>query len=197
MMYVRKNKQNKVEEIIPEYNTAFPGVSLAERYPREFMSGLIAVDDDVEVEVGMVYDAATNTFYKPQVIIAPKYETLDKEKEAKITESKVKLAEWLEKHPMTFTDGKSYSVTEEKQALLNSNLASYERAKSAGIDYPLKWNASGEECTEWTYEELVGLSLAIAEYVAPKVSRQQAIEIAIKAAQSSAELKEIVICYDY
>ena len=119
------------------------------------------------------------------------------EKAAKITESKEKLAEWLEANPMTFTDGKKYSVTEEKQTLLNSNLASYERAKAAGIDYPLKWNASGEECVEWTYEGLVALSLSIAEYVAPKVARQQAIEIRIKAAQTSAELKEIVICYDY
>ena len=197
MKYVRKDNRNRVEEIIPEYNSAFPGVSVSERYPKDFVSGLIAVDDDVYVEVGMVYDPATKSFYRPQAVTMPVYNSLEDEKAAKITESKEKLAVWLEAHPMIFTDGKAYSVTEEKQALLNSNLASYERAKSAGIDYPLKWNASGEECTEWTYENLVALSLSIAEYVAPKVARQQMIEINIKAAQTFAELKEIVICYDY
>ena len=197
MKYVRKDNRNKVEEIIPEYNSAFPRVSVSERYPKDFVSRLFAVDDDVYVEVGMVYDPATKSFYRPQAVTMPVYNSLEDEKAAKITESKEKLAVWLEANPMTFTDGKKYSVTEEKQALLNSNLASYERAETAGITYPLKWNATGEECTEWEYADLVGLSLAIAAYVAPQVARQQAIEIAIKAAQSSAELKEIVICYDY
>lgn len=197
MMYVRKNRQNNVEEIIPEYNPSFPGVPVSERYPKEFVSGLIAVDDDTEVEVGMMFDPATGSFYKPDAIAVPKHNRFEMIKSAKIKESKEKLAEWLEKHPMTFMDGKKYSVTEEKQALLNSNLASYERAKVAGITYPLKWNATGEECSEWTYEGLVGLSLAIAEYVAPKVARQQASEIRIKAAESYKELEEIVICYDY
>lgn len=194
MKYVRIEK-NVVREIIPEFDPNFPDVPVSERYPQEFVKKLVAVDDDEAVSVGMLYNG--KKFTTIMAIAAPKYNTLDEEKGAKIAESKEKLAAWLERHPMTFTDGKKYSVTEEKQALLNSNLASYERAKSAGIDYLLKWNASGEECVEWTYENLVALSLSIAEYVSPKVARQQAIEIAIKAAQSSAELKEIVICYDY
>lgn len=197
MMYVRKNRQNNVEEIIPEYNPSFPGVPVSERYPKEFVSGLIAVDDDTEVEVGMMFDPATGSFYKPDAVVTQKYNTIEKAKTAKINESKEKLAQWLETHPMTFTDGKKYSVTEEKQSLLNSNLASYERAKAAGIDYPLKWNATGEECSEWTYEGLVALSLSMAEYVSPKVARQQMIEINIKEAVSYEELREIIICYDY
>ena len=117
-------------------------------------------------------------------------------KAAKIAESKGKLAEWLAGHPMEYTDGKQYSVTAEKQSLLNSNLASYERAQAAGADYPLKWNATGEECTAWTYEALVGLSLAIASYVAPKVAQQQAYEIDINACTTPEELDKVVISYD-
>lgn len=194
MKYVRIEK-NVVREIIPEFDPNFPTVPIGERYPQEFVKKLVAVDDDEAVSVGMLYDG--RSFTTIMALAAPKYETLEAEKTAKIKASKIKLADWLAVNPMTFTDGKKYSVTEEKQALLNSNLASYERAKAAGIDYPLKWNASGEECTEWTYENLVALSLSIAEYVSTKVARQQAIEIRIKAAQSSAELQEIVICYDY
>ena len=94
------------------------------------------------------------------------------EKLAKIEESKTKLAEWLANNPLLFSDGKYYSVTEEKQSLLNSNIASYERADALGVEYPLKWNSTGEECCLWAYDDLVTLSLAIAGYVAPKVSKQ-------------------------
>ena len=123
-------------------------------------------------------------------------DTLSPLKAAKITESKTKLAEWLAANPMTYTDSKQYSVTEEKQSLLNSNIASYERAKALGIDYPLKWNSTGEECVEWSYADLVALSLTIAAYVAPKVSKQQSIEISIKSCENTEDLDKIVISYD-
>lgn len=194
MKYVRIEK-NVVMEIIPEFDPNFPATPIEERFPKEFMKKLVAVDDDTDVNVGMLYDGVS--FSQPSAVPIQKHNRLEITKAAKIKESKERLAEWLEKHPMTFTDGKNYTVTEEKQALLNSNLASYERAKAAGIEYPLKWNATGEECSEWTYEGLVALSLSIAEYVSPKVARQQMIEINIKAAVSYEELKEIVICYDY
>ena len=117
-------------------------------------------------------------------------------KAAKIAESKNKLAEWLANNPMTYTDGKQYSVTAEKQSLLNGNLASYERAKTAGIDYPLRWNATGEECEPWEYSDLLVLSLSIAGYVAPRVSAQQAFELAIKACTTLEEIESIVIEYE-
>ncbi len=117
-------------------------------------------------------------------------------KDDKIEMSKMMLAEWLETHPMTYTDGKMYSVTSEKQALLNGNLASYERAKAVGIKYPLKWNSTGSECESWDYTDLLTLSLTIAGYVAPKVSKQQEIELQIKACKTVNELNEIEINYD-
>lgn len=121
---------------------------------------------------------------------------LDLFKATKISDSKFKLREWLKSNPMQFTDGKFYSVTEEKQTLLNSNLASYERATNAGIPYPLKWNSTGDECVEWEYKDLLSLSLAIAAYVAPKVSIQQSIEVAVKAATTKDEIDAITIDYN-
>ena len=186
-----------VREIIPEYDVAFPNIPLTERYPNEFINGLIKVPDDVTVSVGMLYNADDGTFAYPKIVPdKPVVIDLNSEKSAKIIESKAKLAEWLEANPMQYTDGKYYSVTAEKQALLNSNLASYERATQAGINYPLRWNAHSEECTEWTYEALVGLSLAIAAYVAPKVTLQQSIEIEINACESAEQLDKVVIDYE-
>lgn len=114
----------------------------------------------------------------------------------KIIESKNKLAEWLSTNPMEFTDGKLYSVTEEKQALLNGNLASYERATKAGVEYDLKWNSTGQPCESWNYDDLLTLSISIAAYVAPKVAAQQFIEIAIKECDTIEEIENIVIDYE-
>lgn len=122
--------------------------------------------------------------------------SLEKYKNEKITASKVLLSEWLEGNPYLHTDGNYYSVTEEKQSLLNSNLASYERATAAGIPYPLKWNSTGAECTEWAYADLIALSLCIAAYVAPKVSIQQAIEVQIRACKTKEQVDGVVICYE-
>lgn len=113
-----------------------------------------------------------------------------------IKKSKILLAQWLENNPLLYSDGKYYSVTEEKQALLNSNLASYERATQAGIEYDLKWNSTGQPCEPWEYTDLLALSLSIAAYVAPKVSMQQSYEIQIKNCNTIEEIDSIVIDYD-
>ena len=137
---------------------------------------------------------AEHGFYENPDYVPP--DILSDLKEAKIAESKTKLAEWLANNPLLFSDGKYYSVTEEKQSLLNSNIASYERAEALGVEYPLKWNSTGEECVEWSYPDLVTLSLTIAAYVAPKVSQQQSIEIQIKACETAEDLDKVVISYD-
>ena len=172
---------------------------IEQRYPADVLDKCVHVADDADVRVGMIYSADTGEFKEPEVVpISPMPEDIDGAKAYKIAESKDKLAEWLASHPMTYKDGKQYSVTAEKQSLLNGNLSSYERAQGANpsINYPLKWNATGEECTEWEYEDLVGLSLAIAAYVAPKVAEQQAIEIAINACSTIDELNGVVIAYE-
>ena len=122
--------------------------------------------------------------------------SLEECKEEKIALSKLMLSDWLANNPMLDSDGNYYSVTEEKQSLLNSNLASYERATAAGIPYPLKWNSTGAECTEWNYTDLTALSLSIAAYVAPKVSTQQAVEVQIRACETKEEVDSVVISYE-
>ena len=160
------------------------GSELAEKILRLYPNFEIVTDDN-----GNIVDV---TETEPDVAT----EEIEAHKIKRIQESKILLAKWLNDNPMLYTDGKYYSVTEEKQALLNGNLASYERATKAGIEYPLKWNSTGEECIEWSYDDLLTLSLSIAAYVAPKVAKQQNIELVIKACETMDEINAVVIDYD-
>lgn len=195
-------KNNTVQNIIPDYDERFPNIPVEQRFNSNYLEKCVHVADDTTVKIGMTYDVENDSFDYPKntdnVLIEPPIpiDMLPNYKKSKIEESKTKLAEWLAANPLLYSDGKYYSVTEEKQSLLNSNIASYERAKALGIEYPLKWNSTGEECTEWTYESLVTLSLTIAAYVAPKVSKQQSIEITIKSCETAEELDKVVISYD-
>ena len=122
--------------------------------------------------------------------------TLGPRKEDKISKSKTALSAYLAAHPIQWSDGKYYSVTTEKQALLTSNLALYQISATAGQPFKLTWNSTGDECVEWTYEELAALALAIGTYVKPFVSRQQELELSIKECTTQAELDAIEITYD-
>ena len=125
---------------------------------------------------------------------------LEKAKEAKINESKLLLASYLESHPLVSNCHggieAEYTVTSEKQALMSSNYLTYTIAKASGLDAKLTWNASGQECEEWTEEEYVILVLQISEYVKPLVSLQQSYEVAINACTTQEELDAIEISYD-
>lgn len=129
-------------------------------------------------------------------LVPSEEESIATVKNYKITESKTALSEYLAAHPIKWSDGKYYSVTSEKQALLTSNLALYQISVSAGQPFKLTWNSTGDECVEWAYEELAALALAIGTYVKPFVSRQQELEIAIKACTTMEELDAIEINYD-
>lgn len=184
---------NKVRELIPDVDKAFPDVSIEQRYPAEMLAKCVHIEDNTDVRQGMIYDEESGDFREPDSTIV--YDNIDDAKAAKVDESKVKLAEWLNTHPILYTDEKYYSVTEEKQTLLNSNLASYERAEKLGMIYTLKWNAVGEKCVEWSYNNLTNLSLTIAAYVGERVSQQQVLETEIQACETLEELDKIVIHY--
>ena len=164
------------------------------------------IEDDGEIIVANIFTDKTEDEIKAiaertlENCIAEKEKAQEKSleecKEEKIALSKLMLSEWLANNPMLYSDGNYYSVTEEKQSLLNSNLASYERATAAGIPYPLKWNSTGAECTEWEYADLIALSLSIAAYVAPKVSTQQAVEVQIRACETKEEVDGVAISYE-
>lgn len=117
-------------------------------------------------------------------------------KDYKIAESKTVLSEYLAEHPLQWSDGKYYSVTSEKQSLLTSNLALYQISSAAGTPFKLTWNSTGDECVEWTYEDLAALALTIGTYVKPFVSHQQELELSIKGCKTQAELDAIEISYD-
>lgn len=117
-------------------------------------------------------------------------------KETKIKESKESLSAYLASHPLLWSDGKYYSVTSEKQALLTSNLALYQISTAAGTQFKLTWNSTGDECVEWTYENLATLALAIGTYVKPFVSHQQELELDIKACTTMEEVDAIAIIYE-
>lgn len=63
MKYVRiSSESRRVVEIIPEFDPIFPNVPIDERYTKEFISALVEVADNVEVEEGMMYDWVHGTF---------------------------------------------------------------------------------------------------------------------------------------
>ena len=120
---------------------------------------------------------------------------MNRTKEQLIQLSKTRLLQHLENNPILFTDGKRYSVTQEKQNLLNNAITVYQMKIQSGLPAELKWNATGEECTLWTLEDIVALALAIANYVEPLVTYQQAIEVQIRECTTKEELESIVIDY--
>lgn len=120
---------------------------------------------------------------------------LEAAKTEKIKQSNDLLEEFLATHPITWVDGQKYSVTEEKQGLLTSNIALYQLSVQAGKPRELKWNTTGDVCTVWTIENLSALALAIGDYVQPYVTYQQTVEVQIKNCATMEELEAIVIDY--
>ena len=121
--------------------------------------------------------------------------SVDDLREQRIADSKADLAAWLAENPLTWTDGKKYAVTSEKQAQLTSALAVQQVAQSAGVERELRWNSTGDECTVWQYADLCALALAIAAYVEPRVSIQQAAEVDLRNATTAEEVLSVAWNY--
>lgn len=121
--------------------------------------------------------------------------SVDDLRERRIADSKTDLAAWLSENPLTWTDGKKYAVTSEKQAQLTSALAVQQVAQSAGVERELRWNSTGDECTVWQYADLCALALAIAAYVEPRVSIQQAAEVDLRKAKTAEEV--LAVAWNY
>ena len=121
--------------------------------------------------------------------------SVDDLRERRIADSKTDLAAWLADNPLTWTDGKKYAVTAEKQAQLTSALAVKQVAQSAGVERELRWNSTGDECTVWQYADLCALALAIAAYVEPRESIQQAAEVDLRNAATAEEVLSVAWNY--
>ena len=122
--------------------------------------------------------------------------TLEEVKAQRIQQSKDDLDTYLEGHPITWTDGNQYSITREKQQQLTSKILSATLAAQTSMPYTLTWNATGEECTTWTLENLAALAFAIDARVTALVSYQQAKEVAMQAAATLEELEGVNVDYD-
>ena len=128
-------------------------------------------------------------------IAADRLPDLDALRAAKQDANKAALADWLAAHPLTWTDGKVYGVTEQDQTEMAINLAQYQLAAAAGQPAALEWHAQKQQCHTFTIDEYTALSLAIAAYVYPYRRYQEQVKAAIYAAESGAEIGAIEIDY--
>lgn len=127
-------------------------------------------------------------------------ETLEEHKAAKIKASTDALETYLAEHPMTSSVHEGipqlYNVTSKKQGELDRFIATVERAVKLGGEQPtISWNATGNRCEPWTFDELELLSIEILQYVYPFKVKQQDLEILIKACQTIEEVQNITIDY--
>lgn len=148
-----------------------------------------------EDEVAKAFNKHFITLEQYRDIIPDEDSVLKGVKSARISESRTLLEDYLAEHPYV-KNGKQYTVTSQKQALLANAIATYQISAATGTPKIIKWNTTGEECTEFTYEEICALALEIAAYVEPKVSHQQAIEVQIRNCQTVDEIIAIEINYD-
>ncbi|OUN08338.1 hypothetical protein B5G43_02870 [Flavonifractor sp. An92] len=154
---------------------------------------------DLTIENGVVAAIIGNdeAYQAYLASVAPDIEVeLAEAKATRIQQSKDDLESYLEAHPITWTDGKQYSITREKQQQLTSKILSATLAAQTSTPYELTWNATGAECTPWTLEELAALAFAIDARVTALVSYQQSQEVAMQAATTMEELEGVTVDYD-
>jgi len=142
--------------------------------------------------IGDLYDGETWS-HAP----APEPEPVDlvTVQQARQTENKAALAAWLAAHPLQWTDGRTYGVTEEDQQEMALNLMQYQVAVQAGQPAVLEWHAQKEGCRTFELEEYTALSLAIADYVYPYLRYQESVKEAIYQSQTAEEVSNVKIDY--
>ena len=149
--------------------------------------------------VNLTTDGDTVTSVEPnteaweawKATLPPEPDPLETAKAERISKSKTDLETYLLNHPLQWTDGEYYAITQDKQNQLTSTLV------SAQVDgEPPEWNSTGLVCKQWDVAELAALGCAIKNRVKALVKYQQAKELEIKAAETIDELNAIVIDYD-
>lgn len=137
---------------------------------------------------------------KEEIVTVKDEDNLSNLKKELIKLSKSKLSDYLENNPLfsrcKYEDGRYYTVDNEHQSRIASQLLLYQANTSLGLDYQLTWNDTGNVCEDWTFKELFTLSNEINNYIKPLVKKQQEIEVAIKNATTKEELNNIKIKYE-
>ena len=161
---------------------------ILERYRKGYVT-----DEQLEryAQLGAITEEQRQTILNDGVAL-----TLEEVKAQRIQQSKDDLDTYLEGHPITWTDGNQYSITREKQQQLTSKILSATLAAQTSTPYELTWNATGQECTPWTLENLAALAFAIDARVTALVSYQQAKEVAMREAETMEALAAIEVDYD-
>ena len=88
--------------------------------------------------------------------------------------------------------GMTFTVTSEKQNLLSGQLGLFAIFNDAGAPFPLEWNETGEECTEWAFKDLLALAKAILEYVRPMANAQRYAEVRLRNAETPEQIEGIL-----
>ena len=159
-------------------------------------NGIAIIGDDRFIpptpDVGFFYDETSGTV-RPESEYG---EYLNSHKEAKQLENKLMLDKFLNAHPLTWRDGKTYGVTMEDQNEIQLNISQYQIQLAAGIPNPvLEWHAIHEACQSWTLENLSALVLAISGAIYPWFRRMQEYKAAIYACTSKEDLDKIELIY--
>ena len=145
---------------------------------------------------GWAYDEDTGTFYP----LSDLPRMLEEAQTAKQNENKSLLAKFLNDHPLTWIDGKTYGVTMEDQSEIQLNISQYQvqcAAAEAGqpVTPVLEWHAVHEACAPWTLEELSALVIAISNFVYPWFQKMNAYKAQIYACTDRKEVEKIVLDY--
>lgn len=153
---------------------------------------------------GWAYDEDTNTFYPLDAV--PRM--LEDAQNHKQNENKMELANFLANHPLTWVDGKQYGVTMEDQSEIQLNMSQYMVAAqlastleesgdptAESIVPVLQWHAIHEACTNWSYEELSALALAISQFVYPWFQKMNQYKAQIYACQDRKEVEKMKFVY--
>lgn len=177
-----------------EGSYAFPDEFLPEYYKEgKRAAGFVRVTHDETRVLSCLWD---ENAYQAWCKENPETDILPTLKEDRIQQSKTDLADYLESHPLLWTDGESYSITAEKQAQLTGKIMAATMAQTMSNPYTLTWNSTGEVCREWTLSDLSALAFAIDARVTSLVSYQQTQEVAIRNAATQEALDAIEVDYD-
>ena len=217
MMYVLLNRDNIVLDILPEarYTKLQSSNGIVVACEEDEGTGIIGSDcnthyvlirsdrqnsiDAVAVmELEEIPSELKVQYYKydPELQEFVYRYSLEEAQALKQGENKVLFAEYLDNHPLEWTDGKKYGITLEDQSEISLNISQYQIALQAGVESPvLEWHAKKEECHPWTLADLSALSVAISAKVYPKYRLMQQYKIAIYGATSIQELEAIELNY--
>lgn len=127
--------------------------------------------------------------------VDPSTLTLDEYKTYLRDKNNLALADFLDKNPMEWTDGKRYSASKEDQSLIINNFNAYQLQVSAGVSAKLEWNSADSMCREFTVDEYCALMGALYGYAKKMVKLCQWYKVNIINAITRVDLESIKLEY--